>query len=109
VLAIPGFVGSALDPLIGAAGDTSRRRALLVLGGLGLAVSTALSAGALGLWMLLVALVIGNPAVGAFVSLAQATLMDLEPGRANGTWRAGLWRARSATSAGRCCSRARSG
>jgi FSR family fosmidomycin resistance protein-like MFS transporter len=52
-----------------------------VLGGLGLAVSTALSAGALGLWMLLVALVIGNPAVGAFVSLAQATLMDLEPAR----------------------------
>ena len=79
VLAIPGFVGSALDPLIGAAGDTRRRRALLVLGGAGLAVSTALSAAAVGFWTLLVALVIGNPAVGAFVSLAQATLMDLAP------------------------------
>jgi len=79
VLAIPGFVGCALDPLIGAAGDTSRRRALIVLGGVGLVVSTALSAGAVGFWMLLGALALGNPAVGAFVSLAQATLMDLAP------------------------------
>jgi len=79
VLAIPGLVGSALDPLIGAAGDTSRRRALLVLGGVGFAISAALSAGALGFWTLLAALILGNPAVGAFVSLAQATLMDLAP------------------------------
>lgn len=79
VLAIPGFVGCALDPLIGAAGDTSRRRALILFGGIGLAVSTALSAGATGFWMLLGALALGNPAVGAFVSLAQATLMDLAP------------------------------
>jgi MFS family permease len=81
VLAIPGFVGSALDPLVGAAGDTSRRRALLVLGGLGFALSAALSAGAVGFWTLLAALIVGNPAVGAFVSLAQATLIDLAPGQ----------------------------
>src|SRR5207248_2585957 len=56
VLAIPGFVGSALDPLIGAAGDTSCRRALLLVGGVALAVSTALSAGALGFWTALAAL-----------------------------------------------------
>jgi FSR family fosmidomycin resistance protein-like MFS transporter len=79
LLAVPGFIGSALDPLIGAAGDTSRRRALLVVGGWGFAISAALSAGAFGFWTLLAALVIGNPAVGAFVSLAQATLMDLAP------------------------------
>ena len=42
-------------------------------------ISTALSAVALGFWTLLVALLIGNPAVGAFVSLAQATLMDRDP------------------------------
>jgi FSR family fosmidomycin resistance protein-like MFS transporter len=42
-------------------------------------VSTALSAVAIGFWTLLVALLIGNPAVGAFVSLAQATLMDRDP------------------------------
>jgi MFS transporter, FSR family, fosmidomycin resistance protein len=81
VLAIPGFVGSALDPLVGVFGDTPRRRALLVLGGVGFAVSAALSSLALGFWMLLVALVLGNPATGAFVSLTQATLMDLDPAK----------------------------
>jgi FSR family fosmidomycin resistance protein-like MFS transporter len=53
---------------------------LLLVGGVGFAVSAALSAAAVGFWTLLVALVVGNPAVGAFVSLAQATLMDLAPG-----------------------------
>jgi FSR family fosmidomycin resistance protein-like MFS transporter len=79
VLAIPGFVGSLLDPLIGIAGDTPRRRILLVAGGIGFALSAALSSVAFGFATLLVALVIGNPATGAFVSLAQATLMDLDP------------------------------
>jgi FSR family fosmidomycin resistance protein-like MFS transporter len=79
VLALPGFFGSALDPLIGLAGDTPRRRALIVAGGIGFAVSAGLSAVALGFWTLLIALLIGNPATGAFVSLAQATLMDRDP------------------------------
>jgi FSR family fosmidomycin resistance protein-like MFS transporter len=80
VLALPGFFGSALDPLIGLAGDTQRRSLLLLAGGIGFAVSAALSAVALGFWTLLVALLIGNPATGAFVSLSQATLMDRDPG-----------------------------
>ena len=79
VLGIPGFVGSALDPLIGAAGDTRFRRLVLVTGGVAFAFSVALTAGSIGFWSLLLALVIGNPATGAFVSLAQATLMDLDP------------------------------
>jgi FSR family fosmidomycin resistance protein-like MFS transporter len=48
-------------------------------GGIGFAVSAALTSASVGFWTLLVALVLGNPASGAFVSLAQATLMDLEP------------------------------
>lgn len=79
MLAIPGFIGSALDPLIGVAGDTSRRRVLLIVGGIGFALSAGLSSAATGFWMLLVALVVGNPSTGAFVSLAQATLMDMAP------------------------------
>jgi MFS transporter, FSR family, fosmidomycin resistance protein len=79
VLAVPGFVGSALDPLVGVVGDTSRRRLLMVVGGLGFAASAALTAAAGGFWLLLAALAIGNPATGAFVSLAQATLMDADP------------------------------
>ena len=77
VLAVPGFVGSALGPLIGAAGDTTRRRPLLVAGGIAFALSAGLAAGAVGFWTLLVALAIANPATGAFVSLAQATWLVL--------------------------------
>jgi FSR family fosmidomycin resistance protein-like MFS transporter len=79
VLALPGLFGSALDPLIGMAGNSRRRGALVFAGGVAFAVSAALSAAALGFWTLLAALLIGNPATGAFVSLAQATLMDRDP------------------------------
>lgn len=79
VLAIPGFVGSALDPVIGVLGDTGRRRALMLAGGVAFVASAALTSTAVGFWTLLAALVVGNPATGAFVSLAQATLMDREP------------------------------
>jgi FSR family fosmidomycin resistance protein-like MFS transporter len=77
---VPGFVGSLLDPFVGAAGDTRFRRTLLVGGGVVFGAAAALVAGAPGFWALLVALVVANPASGAFVSLAQATLMDLLPG-----------------------------
>ena len=79
LLAVPGFVGSALDPLIGVMGDTSRRRLVMVIGGIAFAASAALTAAAGGFPLLLAALVLGNPASGAFVSLAQATLMDADP------------------------------
>jgi MFS transporter, FSR family, fosmidomycin resistance protein len=62
-------------------GDTSRRRFVMVVGGVGFAASAALTAASGSVWLLLGALVIGNPATGAFVSLAQATLMDADPAR----------------------------
>jgi FSR family fosmidomycin resistance protein-like MFS transporter len=79
LLAVPGVVGSLLDPLVGVAGDTRRRRTLLLAGGVCFALSIALIAGSTGFGLLLLALVLGNPASGAFVSLAQASLMDLAP------------------------------
>jgi FSR family fosmidomycin resistance protein-like MFS transporter len=79
LLALPGLFGSLLDPVVGVAGDGRWRRALVVAGAVGFAVSTALSALATGFVVLLVALLIGNPSAGAFVSLAQATLMDRAP------------------------------
>ena len=51
----------------------------MAAGGLAFAASAALTAAAGGFWLLLAALVLGNPATGAFVSLAQATLMDADP------------------------------
>lgn len=80
LLAVPALVGCLLDPLVGAAGDTRFRRTVLVVGGAGFAASAALAAGSPGFWALLAALVVANPASGAFVGLAQATLMDLLPG-----------------------------
>jgi FSR family fosmidomycin resistance protein-like MFS transporter len=78
-LAVPGLVGSALDPLLGALADTRHRRSLICAGGLVVALSVGLTAAAGGFWLLLAALVVWNPAAGAFVSPAQATLMDVEP------------------------------
>jgi FSR family fosmidomycin resistance protein-like MFS transporter len=52
---------------------------VIVTGGLVFAASAALGAASWSFWPLLAALVVGNPASGAFVSLAQATLMDAEP------------------------------
>lgn len=79
LLAVPSLVGSALDPAIGVLGDTPRRRALIVAGSVGFAASAVLAAGATGFGVLLAALLLGNPSSGAFVSLAQATLMDDAP------------------------------
>jgi FSR family fosmidomycin resistance protein-like MFS transporter len=53
----------------------------MVVGGLGFALSAVLAGLAPGFVVLLAALVVGNPATGALVSLAQATLMDAEPDR----------------------------
>jgi MFS transporter, FSR family, fosmidomycin resistance protein len=78
-LAVPGFVGSVIDPLIGVLGDTGRRRLVILAGGIAFALSVALVSAAVSFWMLVGALVLAHPASGAFVSLAQATLMDLAP------------------------------
>jgi MFS transporter, FSR family, fosmidomycin resistance protein len=60
-------------------GDTSRRRLVMVIGGVAFTTSAAVTAAAGDFSLLLAALVLGNPASGAFVSLAQATLMDSDP------------------------------
>jgi MFS transporter, FSR family, fosmidomycin resistance protein len=79
VLAIPGFVGNALEPFLGVLADTRRRATLLATGGFAFALSAGLTAAATGFWPLLLALVIGNPATTAFVSVSQAALMDSAP------------------------------
>ncbi len=78
-LGLPALVGCALDPLIGALGDTRWRHRVLLAGGAGVAVSFALVAVAPGFVVLLAALLLGYTAAGAFVSLAQASLVDLFP------------------------------
>jgi MFS transporter, FSR family, fosmidomycin resistance protein len=70
-----------VEPVLGVAAVTWRRRALVLAGGAGFALALALAAVAPSFWVLLVAFSLLYPASGAFVSLSQATLMDLEPAR----------------------------
>jgi MFS transporter, FSR family, fosmidomycin resistance protein len=70
-----------VEPVLGIASVTWRRRVLVLGGGLAFAGALALAAGAPSLWVLLLAFSLLYPASGAFVSLSQAALMDLEPDR----------------------------
>ncbi|MBI4675213.1 MAG: MFS transporter [Chloroflexi bacterium] len=78
---VPGLVSIALEPFIGILGDTRFRRAL-VRGGI-LATTFALALVAFGetYAIILGAFCILYVASGAYVNLAQATLMDLDPSR----------------------------
>jgi MFS transporter, FSR family, fosmidomycin resistance protein len=67
--------------VLGVVAVTWRRRALVLAGGGLFAGALALAGGAESFWLLLVAFAVLYPASGAFVSLSQATLMDLQPER----------------------------
>ena len=81
LLAGPGLVAAFVEPGLGLLGDSGRRRALVLGGGVAFAASLALSALAPGLAWLLIASTVLYVASGAFVSLSQASLMDLDPRR----------------------------
>jgi FSR family fosmidomycin resistance protein-like MFS transporter len=78
---VPSVVSLVVEPVLGIVSVTWRRRALVLGGGLSFAAALALAAGAPSFWVLLAAFSLLYPASGAFVSLSQATLMDLEPER----------------------------
>jgi FSR family fosmidomycin resistance protein-like MFS transporter len=67
--------------VLGIVSVTWRRRALVLGGGLCFAAALVLAAATPSFWVLLVAFSLLYPASGAFVSLSQAALMDLEPAR----------------------------
>jgi FSR family fosmidomycin resistance protein-like MFS transporter len=81
LLGLPKITGTLIEPLLLLLGDTAWRKRLVVSGGLVVALTLLLIAGASNFLLLLLAFIIGFPASGAFVSLSQATLMDLNPGR----------------------------
>jgi MFS transporter, FSR family, fosmidomycin resistance protein len=65
--------------VLGVVAVTWRRRVLVLGGGACFAGALALAAGAASFSVLLVAFAVLYPASGAFVSLSQASLMDLQP------------------------------
>lgn len=79
--AIPSVIANLIEPIFGILGDTSKRRQLVIGGGVVLGAGLILSGLSPSFVVLLVAFIIVYPATGAFVSLSQAVLMDLEPER----------------------------
>ncbi|HLF00264.1 MAG TPA: MFS transporter [Gaiellaceae bacterium] len=81
LLTVPSLVSLAVEPVLGVVAVTRHRRLLVLGGGASFALALALAAGAPSFWVLLVAFALLYPASGAFVSLSQAALMDLQPGQ----------------------------
>ena len=81
LLGLPAALNTLLEPALMLLGDTPWRKHLVIAGGLGMALSAALVAGAHSFTAILLAEIISFPSSGAFVTLSQATLIDLNPGR----------------------------
>ncbi len=79
LLGLPLLVSAAVEPVLGVLGDTRHRRTIIAGGGLALAGALWMVAGAPGYWAVLAGFVVAYSASGAFVSLSQAALMDLDP------------------------------
>jgi FSR family fosmidomycin resistance protein-like MFS transporter len=80
-LTLPSLASLVVEPLLGVVAVTKRARALVLAGGVFFAGSLGLVAASPSFALLLTAFVVFYPASGAFVSLSQASLMDLEPER----------------------------
>jgi MFS transporter, FSR family, fosmidomycin resistance protein len=81
LLSVPSVVALVVEPVLGVVAVTWRQRLLVLAGGLFFAGALLVAAGAPSFWVLLVAFAVLYPASGAFVSLSQASLMDLQPDR----------------------------
>jgi FSR family fosmidomycin resistance protein-like MFS transporter len=81
LLSLPGIFSSVAEPILGILGDVGNRRTLILAGGVAFAVALALAAQSGSFVLLLMSFMLLYPASGAFVSLSQATLMDMAPER----------------------------
>jgi len=81
LIAVPGLFSSIVEPILGILADRWRRRMLILGGGALLAAALALTAVSRSFAPLLLSFMLFYPASGAFVSLSQATLMDVDPER----------------------------
>ena len=81
LLSIPGLIANFIEPFMFILGDVWKRRVILLAGGTLFAVSLALTSLSNSFFVLLSSFILFFPASGMFVSLSQASLMDLEPSR----------------------------
>ncbi len=81
LLSLPSVVSSVVEPVFGILGDVWKRRVLVLGGGAVFGGALLLTAFSQGFPILLLSFILLYPASGAFVSLSQATLMDVAPER----------------------------
>lgn len=81
LLSAPGLVGALIEPAFGILADTGHRRIFVVGGAVAFFIALLATGLAWGFAPLLVAFSLMWLASGAFVSLSEATLMDVDPGR----------------------------
>lgn len=82
---LPGLVALLIEPLIGFSADTRHRRLLVMSGIVATAIGLAMIGFSQSYLVILIAFCILYPASGAYVNLAQATLIDSNPRRAEHT------------------------
>ena len=81
LLSLPNFIASFIEPGLGILGDVWKRKLLVLGGGVIFAFALLLTSAASTFTVILLSFILFSPASGAFVSLSQATLMDIDPGR----------------------------
>jgi MFS transporter, FSR family, fosmidomycin resistance protein len=84
LLSIPAIVSTLVEPGLALLSDTGSRRRLLLGGGVAFVLALIMIAAAPSFAPVIAATCLLYPASGAFVSLAQATWMDLEPSSTEG-------------------------
>lgn len=80
-LSLPGFLANFIEPFLFTLADTWKRRAVILAGGIFFTISLALTGISTSFLFLLSSFILFHPSSGAFVSISQASLMDLAPGR----------------------------
>jgi MFS transporter, FSR family, fosmidomycin resistance protein len=81
LISVPGIIGNLVEPILGILADTWKRRVLILGGGCVFIFAAAMAAASNSFLPLLLAYILSYPASGAYVSLSQAVMMDLEPER----------------------------
>ncbi len=81
LLGLPAIINTVIEPVLMLLGDTRYRKQFILAGGIVIVLSLVSIASTQSFAVVLLGMIIGYPASGAFVSLSQATLMDLNPGR----------------------------
>ena len=81
LLSLPGIIAAFIEPFIGILGDVWKRRVLIITGGILFTLSLFMTSTSYSFAFLLASFILFFPSSGAFVSLSQANLMDLDTAR----------------------------